>query len=143
MGFSWRKPPANSQDCFVGEYSLVLEHENTSKPHRYCFRSSLGEVISWKICTAQKEGQFAALDPVPNFRKKAAFEDGLGKPKPLREGHFSSFVGRKYQQDGTVEHYCTILKGKIARNDYAYWLLALLDVLFSGDFQDKYCTHLQ
>ena len=77
-----------------------------------------------------KEGGFAGLDPIFNFRKIAAFEDRLGKPKPLLGGAFRSFAGRKSVQHGTVEHYCAILKGKIVCSACAYWLLAARDVSF-------------
>ena len=73
-----------------------------------------------------KEGRFAGLDAIPDFRKIAAFEDRLEKPKPLLEGPFSSFAGPKCLQHGAVEHYCAMLERKIARNPYTYWLLELL-----------------
>ncbi len=56
-----------------------------------------------------KEGRFAGLDAIPDFRKIAAFEDGLGKPKPLLGGTLSSFAALKCLQHGEVGRYCVVL----------------------------------
>ena len=56
-----------------------------------------------------REGPFAALDTIPDFRKIAAFEDGLGKPKPLLGGALSSFAALKCLQHGEVGRYFRML----------------------------------
>ena len=40
-------------------------------------------------------------------------------------GAFIDFTGQKWLQHDKVEHFCAILKGKIAYNACAYWLSAL------------------
>ena len=62
------------------------------------------------------------------------FEAESARLKPLLGRAFIGFAGQKSVQHGAVEHLHPILEAKIACNAYAYWLFALLDMLFSGDF---------
>lgn len=43
----------------------------------------------------------------------------------------SSFTAQKLPRHGMLEHHLLILKGEIARNPYAYWVLASGCVIFS------------
>ena len=70
--------------------------------------STVGCVIFLGILQGLKEGLFAAVDAIPDFRKTAAFEDGLEKLKPLLEGGLSSVAALKCLQHGEVEHYCAM-----------------------------------
>ena len=63
-------------------YSLVLAYESTRKPYGYWVRAPLDVSFSWEFA-GLKEGLFSALDANRDFRRIAAFEDGLGKPKSL------------------------------------------------------------
>lgn len=58
------------------------------------------------------------------------FEQERGRLKPLLGEASSSFVASKRPQDGIQEHFCAMLKGKIACSARVYWLSAFLDALF-------------
>ena len=66
------------------------------------------------ILQGLKEGLFAAVDAIPDFRKIATFEDALGKPKPLLGRALSSFAALKCLRHGEVGRYFCMLKPKLA-----------------------------